>query len=363
MEVWTFDRIDRVGGRPTTVEGNPRLIDSPVGKAVEFDGVDDALFMDVHPLAGAEAFTWEAIFRPDGGQEAQRWLHLQEAASENRMLFELRVINGRWCFDSYVHTGESSKALIDRNKLHPVLAWYHVAAVYDGREFRNYVNGVQEGAAEIHFAPQGTGRSSVGVRINRVNHFQGAIRAARFTRRALAPGEFMKIDGAWKSVSFPTQDGGVIQGDLYGKGDRGVVLAHGGRFDKASWGEQAYALTKAGFRVLAIDLRGYGQSKGPGQADIFTAPLHLDVLAAVRYLRKEGARTVSVVGGSLGGGAAGDASVEAPGEIDRLVLLAASISHPPEKLTGRKLFILARDDTSGDGPRLPGIRAQVREDA
>jgi acetyl esterase/lipase len=34
------------------------------------------------------------------------------------------------------------------------------------------------------------------------------------------------------------------------------------------------------------------------------APLHLDVLAAVRYLRKMGAKTVSVVGGSMGGGAA-----------------------------------------------------------
>jgi len=357
-EVWTFDRIDRIGGHTATVAGNPRLVDTPVGKAVEFDGVDDGLFLDAHPLAGAKAFTWEAIFRPDGGQEAQRWLHLQESASENRMLFELRVINGRWCFDSYVHTGESRKALIDRNKLHPILAWYHVAAVYDGREFRNYVNGVEEGAAEIQFAPQGPGRSSVGVRINRVNYFKGAIRAARFTPRALAPGEFMKLGGAWKEVSFPTDDGGTVYGDLYGTGSRGVVLSHGGRFDKASWAEQAYALMKAGFRVLAIDLRGYGRSKGPGHEDIFSAPLHRDVLAAVRHLRKLGAKSVSVVGGSLGGGAAGDAAVEAPGEIDRIVLLAASISSPPEKLTARKLFIVARDDTSGDGPRLPGIKAQ-----
>jgi dienelactone hydrolase len=237
-----------------------------------------------------------------------------------------------------------------------------VAAVYDGREVRSFVNGVQQGAAEIRFDPQGPGRASVGVRINRVSYFKGAIRAARFTRRALAPGEFMKLTGLWRPVSFPTEDGGVIHGDLYGTGRHGVVLAHGGRFDKASWAEQAYALMKAGFRVLAIDLRGYGQSRGPGWEDIFTAPLHLDVLAAVRYLRKEGARSVSVVGGSLGGGAAGDAAVDAaPGEIDRVVLLAASISRPPEKLKGRKLFIIARDDASGDGPRLPRIRAQYEK--
>ena len=350
--------MDRIGGRPAIVEGHPTLIDAAVGKAVEFDGVDDAMFVDVHPLAEAKTFTWEAIFRPDGGQEAQRWFHLQESGSENRMLFELRMTNGMWYFDSYVHSGESRKALIDRSKVHRVLAWYHVAAVYDGREFRNYVNGVQEGSAAIQFAPQAAGRTSIGARINRVNHFKGAIHAARFTRRALAPAEFMKLAGPWKEVTFPTEDGGTIHGDLYGTGTRGVVLAHGGRFDKATWGDQAYELMKAGFRVLAIDLRGYGQSRGPGQADIFSAPLHLDVLAAVRYLRKTGARTISIVGGSLGGGAAGEAAIEAAaGEIDGIVFLGATPSGPLEKLKARSLFIVARDDASGDGPRLPGIRA------
>jgi pimeloyl-ACP methyl ester carboxylesterase len=362
-ERWTFDRLDRIGGHRVTVEGNPNVIDTAVGKAVEFDGVDDAIFVEAHPLAGAKAFTWEAIFRPDGGQQEQRWFHLQESGTENRLLFELRVQNGKWYFDAYLHSGEHQKALIDQTKVHPILAWYHVAAVYDGREARSFVNGVQQSAAEMQFDPQGPGRSSVGVRINRVNYFKGAISAARFTRRALAPDEFMKVTGPWKPVSFPTQDGGVIHGDLYGTGRRAVVLAHGGRFDKASWAEQANALMKAGFRVLAIDLRGYGRSRGPGDADIFTAPLHLDVLAAVRYLRKEGARTVSVVGASLGGGAAGDAAVEAAhGEIDRVIFLAASLSsRPPEKLKGRTLFILARDDASGDGPRLPGIRAQYEK--
>ena len=33
-----------------------------------------------------------------------------------------------------------------------------------------------------------------------------------------------------EQVSFPTQDGGLTHANLYGKGDRGVVLAHGGRF-------------------------------------------------------------------------------------------------------------------------------------
>ncbi len=47
---------------------------------------------------------------------------------------------------------------------------------------------------------------------------------------------------AQEHVSFPTKDGGQIQADVYGKGDRAVVLAHGGRFNKESWKKQAEAL-------------------------------------------------------------------------------------------------------------------------
>jgi Concanavalin A-like lectin/glucanases superfamily len=189
VEVWTFDRLDRLAGHPTTVRGHPRVADTPVGKAIEFDGVDDAIFVDVHPLAGAETFTWEAVFRPDGGLAEQRWFHLQETGTDNRLLFEIRVVGERWYLDSYAHSGDAQQALMNRDALHPLGAWYHVAAVYDGREFRNYVNGVVEGAADVHLAPQRAGRSAIGVRINVVDHFKGAIHEARFTRRALPPSE------------------------------------------------------------------------------------------------------------------------------------------------------------------------------
>ena len=161
------------------------------------------------------------------------------------------------------------------------------------------------------------------------------------------------------TISFPASDGGVVFADLYGSGERAVVLAHGGRFNKESWAPQAKQLVEAGFEVLAIDFRGYGKSHGPGDKDPLGAPLHLDVLAAVRYLHQNGAKSVSVVGGSMGGGAAGDAAIEAnPGEIDRIVMLGAAPNEPADKLKSPALFIVARDDKSGDGPRLPGIRKQ-----
>ena len=171
-----------------------------------------------------------------------------------------------------------------------------------------------------------------------------------------------QLVAAQKHVSFPTEDGGMVSADIYGNGERGLVLAHGGRFNKESWQKQARTFASEGFRVLAFDFRGYGKSRGPGDSAPMSAPLHFDVLAAVRYLRKTGAKTVSVVGGSMGGGAAGDASIAAePGEIDRVVFLGAYPNGPAEKLKCASLFIVARDDANEDGPRLPRIQEQYQK--
>jgi len=203
-EVWRFDNLERIGGYAVTVLGHPRLIDTPAGRAVEFNGVDDGLFIEAHPLAGAQAFTWEAIFRPEaGGQPEQRFFHLQERDGATgldttaRMLFEIRVIGDRWCLDSFVGSADAahSRALIDRAKLHSLGAWHHAAEVYDGHEFRNYVDGVEQETGAVQFAPQGAGHSSIGVRINKVYYFKGAVFLGRMTRKALAPAEFVKVEG------------------------------------------------------------------------------------------------------------------------------------------------------------------------
>jgi esterase/lipase len=179
-------------------------------------------------------------------------------------------------------------------------------------------------------------------------------------RALMVAGVLAGLTYGQKPVSFATRDGWTIHADLYGTSDRCVVLAHGGRFEKGSWEKQARTLAGAGFCALAIDLRGFGASKeGPESARAdFGSPL--DVLAAVRYLHSHGARTVSVVGASMGGDAAEGALAEAkPGEIDRVVLLAHGAYGPSEKLKGRKLFIVSRNDLgSGDKPRLASIQAQ-----
>ena len=170
---------------------------------------------------------------------------------------------------------------------------------------------------------------------------------------------------AQDAISIRARDGGTVAADLYGKGPRGVVLAHGGRFDKGGWKDQALVLTKAGYRVLAIDFRAAVKARAGTETECLYDPVCLsaDVLAAVRYLRQTGAGSVAVVGGSLGGGAAAQASVDAaPGEIDRLVLLAPMPIDHPERMKGRTFYITSRDDRgSGDMLRLPAVRAQYEK--
>jgi len=157
-------------------------------------------------------------------------------------------------------------------------------------------------------------------------------------------------------LTFPAPDGVPVSSLSWGAGSRGVVLVPGGHGVGDTWDVQASRLASSGFRVLAIDYRGLGHSSGLAQDD---AKIPLDILGAVRQLRSEGVAEVSVVGASWGGWAAGTAAVAEPGLIDRLVFLAHSPFETPERLVGRKLFIVARDDRDGSGrPRLERIRQQ-----
>lgn len=192
--VWTFDRLSAIGGETTRVEGAPQIIASPFGPAVQFDGVDDALFIDRHPLAGAETFTFEAVFRPDGGAFEQRWFHLESdpapGAPEARILFEVRVVEQGWYLDTFAFGPGYRQPLIFPTLIHPLGRWAHVAQTFDGQTYRAYVDGVLQGEAPLAYRPQGPGRASVGIRINRVHPFKGAVREARFTPRALTPDQF-----------------------------------------------------------------------------------------------------------------------------------------------------------------------------
>ena len=157
----------------------------------------------------------------------------------------------------------------------------------------------------------------------------------------------------FREVSFPTADGGTVYANRYGDGERAVVLAHGKVFNKESWHAQAQHLAAEGYQVLAIDFRGYGRSTAGSEGNA----LDEDVLAAVRYMHEQGSKSVSVIGGSMGGSAAARAATQAkPGEIDKLVLLSPVPIANPEAMRAHTLIYIA----SRDEGLTPRIRAQYQ---
>jgi hypothetical protein len=204
QEVWKFDNLASIGGITPKVEGHPELVDSPIGKALDFNGKDDALLFPGGPLAGAKTFTIEAIFRPEGGAEQQRWMHIaetdpatgQDPTNGPRFMFEIRVEGNSWYLDGFVSGNKAGKsqALFFPDKLHPIGPWYAVEQTYDGTTYRTYVNGELQGEAGFaDFVPHGPSHVMIGTRINRVNYFHGAIAQTRFTDQALPPEQFLKV--------------------------------------------------------------------------------------------------------------------------------------------------------------------------
>ena len=189
VEVWRFDNLSRIGGHAVTVVGAPRVVETDAGKAIEFNGATDGLFFEVNPLAGLAQFTVEVEFLPaPSGPEEQRFVHFQEANTENRALVELRTLRGgSWVLDTYLRHNEAERTLIDRAAVHSSAQWHTATLTFDGQTMKHYVDGVLEQSGDVAFKPLAAGRTSVGVRQNRVFWFKGRIRQIRIIPQALPP--------------------------------------------------------------------------------------------------------------------------------------------------------------------------------
>ncbi|HUF48615.1 MAG TPA: LamG-like jellyroll fold domain-containing protein [Vicinamibacterales bacterium] len=192
--VWHLDSLTRVGGHPVETIGAPRVVRTPGGPVVAFDGAHDGLFIDANPLEGLVRFTVEVIFQPaPDGPEEQRFLHFEEAGTGNRALIELRMTTSAgWSLDTYLHHGRVGLTLLDRARAHPAGRWHVAALTFDGRTMSHFVNRRLEGQGDLEFKPLAAGRTSIGVRQNRVSHFKGCIRLIRITPDVLAPASMLE---------------------------------------------------------------------------------------------------------------------------------------------------------------------------
>lgn len=192
---WMIDNTASIDGNTTTKLGAPVVIESELGPAVEFDGVDDGLIVDSNPLAGADSFTVEVIFNPYealiSSNEEQRFIHIQES-DDKRILIELRLTeNGEWFLDTFIKDGDSNCTLYANEFPHTINKWYHAALVYKNSSMSHYVNGIIEMSGKVEYTKMISGQTSIGVRLNQRSWFKGAIRSLRVSHAALEPEDFM----------------------------------------------------------------------------------------------------------------------------------------------------------------------------
>ena len=107
-----------------------------------------------------------------------------------------------------------------------------------------------------------------------------------------------------------------------------LVLIHGFISSTLIWSQVFLPLADAGFRVIAIDLPGYGYSDKPNDGRYtIDAQAH----AVVSLMDRLGLEEATIVGASYGGAIAATIALDYPERVSRLVLVGAVSSDEPRK--------------------------------
>jgi alpha/beta superfamily hydrolase len=98
-------------------------------------------------------------------------------------------------------------------------------------------------------------------------------------------------------VTFMTEDNIELNGNIFGSGNKWVILSHMFPTDQTSWFEFAEMLKENSYIVLTYDFRGYGKSGG--LQDV--SKLDIDLTAALTYIRQYNPGLTYLMGASMGG--------------------------------------------------------------
>ena len=147
-----------------------------------------------------------------------------------------------------------------------------------------------------------------------------------------------------RPVEIETGDGITLAGTLWQEDESapGVLLLHQCNADRSMYEELGAKLAGAGFRVLAIDFRGFGESQDGARAS-FPA----DVEAAYQFLSGGAGEVFGALGASCGGSEVIKIA-NAHAEIRRLGFLSAGLSaidkRDAMRLTSQLLLIASKGD-------------------
>jgi pimeloyl-ACP methyl ester carboxylesterase len=131
-----------------------------------------------------------------------------------------------------------------------------------------------------------------------------------------------------------------------GRGEPPLLLAHSWGLERSSL-QPVFDFARRSRRVVAVDLRGFGQSAAPEQA--YTIESQSDDLAFIS--EQLGLEQTVVVGHSMGGSVALDFAARYPARVSAAVILEAMIVAPESVLAGLRPLL--------DGVRSPFYRDVV----
>lgn len=164
-----------------------------------------------------------------------------------------------------------------------------------------------------------------------------------------------------RDVDIKAPDGVVLKGTFYPAGHRapGILLLHQCNMDRHAWDRLAPDLARAGFNVLTVDYRGYGQSGGQRfktfaqMRPIMRDKWPGDVDAAYAFLVKQpgvDSRVMGAGGASCGVTESADLAVRHH-EIKALMLLSGRVSAKARTYIGATpglaIFGAASQDDTG----------------
>jgi len=180
--------------------------------------------------------------------------------------------------------------------------------------------------------------------------------------QAEAPDELQK-----KQAEFKTDDGVTIHGDYYPPTGRAIspaaVLLHMYSHDRATWAPLLKPLHEAGFAVLAIDMRGHGESTEPASMKLADRvkerdpalfnDMHKDALAAIQWVRAQpnvDPERLVLIGASVGCSVAIDTMAREP-SVDAVVCMTPGTKYLGVDSTAhilktgpRPILLLATED-------------------
>jgi pimeloyl-ACP methyl ester carboxylesterase len=131
-----------------------------------------------------------------------------------------------------------------------------------------------------------------------------------------------------------TSNGVELHVEVHGDGEP-VLLLHGWPDDADLWRNQVPALTGAGFRVIAPDLRGFGRSGRPADKDAYQLASSVADVAAV--LDAAGVQATHVVGHDWGAAVAWLTAMYLPDRVRTLTVLSVPHLAVPDTARQREM--------------------------